>query len=295
MFEIYIFVIKEIMRIVATPRDAMQGKKTFIPTKLKAEYINCLLKVGFDTIDFGSFVSPKAIPQLSDTVEVLKMLDLSKTETKLLAIVGNLKGAQIGSSFDEISYFGYPFSISNTFLKLNINSNVDGALGTITEMQNLVSKSNKELVIYFSMAFGNPYGDEHSDELVIKAIEKLQNIGIKTISLADTLGVGDNAVIANSFAQVKKEFPKIELGMHLHVSLEEANGKIDAAYKAGCRYFDVAMLGMGGCPMSAHSMVGNLSTEQLVEYLEYNKVEIPLNKERLEDAVYKAMEVFRFD
>ncbi|MBI5540602.1 MAG: hydroxymethylglutaryl-CoA lyase [Bacteroidia bacterium] len=283
------------MRIVATPRDAMQGKKNFIPTKLKAEYINCLLKVGFDTIDFGSFVSPKAIPQLSDTVEVLKMLDLSATKTKLLAIVGNLKGAQIGSAFDEISYFGYPFSISNTFLKLNINSNVDGALGTIEEMQNLVSKSNKELVIYFSMAFGNPYGDEHNDDLVINAIDKLQNIGIKTISLADTLGVGDNAVIANSFARVKREFPKIELGMHLHVSLEEANGKIDAAYKAGCRYFDVAMLGMGGCPMSAHDMVGNLSTEQLMEYLEYNNLEVPLKKDRLEDAVIKAMEVFQFD
>jgi len=242
------------MRIVVTPRDAMQGKKTFIPTKTKAEYINMLLKVGFDTVDFGSFVSPKAVPQMSDTAEVLKMLDLSQTKSKLLAIVGNLKGAQIGSAYDQINYFGYPFSTSATFLKLNINSTIDGALETISEIQNICIKSNKEkeLVIYFSMAFGNPYDDEHNDEIVIKGIEKLQKIGIKTISLADTLGVGDNTVIANSFRQIKNEFPDIQLGLHLHVSMEEAADKVDAAYKAGCRYFDTAMLGMGGCPMSAH-------------------------------------------
>ncbi len=283
------------MKIVATPRDAMQGKKTFIPTKLKAEYINCLLKVGFDTIDFGSFVSPKAIPQLSDTAEVLKMLDLSNTNTKLLAIIGNYKGAQIGSEFDEIKYFGYPFSTSETFLKLNINSTIEQAFNNVTEIQNLLIKKNKELIIYLSMAFGNPYGDEQSNELLIKAISKLQSIGIKTISLADTLGIGDNNIIASIYSKIKNEFPKIDLGIHLHVSLDEANSKIDAAYKAGCRYFDVAMLGMGGCPMSARKLVGNLSTEQLIEYLDTNNLPNKLNKARLEEAVIKAMDVFQFD
>lgn len=283
------------MKIVATPRDAMQGKKTFIPTKLKAEYINCLLKVGFDTIDFGSFVSPKAIPQLSDTAEVLKLLDLSNNKTKLLAIIGNFKGAQIGSEFDEIKYFGYPFSTSETFLKLNINSTIDQAFGNIAEIQNLLSKKNKELIIYFSMAFGNPYGDEFNIEKIIKAINKLHTIGIRTISLADTLGIGDESLIYFTFSKVKNEFADIDFGIHLHVSIDEASSKIDAAYKAGCRYFDVAMLGMGGCPMSARKLVGNLSTEQLIEYLETNNIPITLNKDRLEDAVIKAMDVFQFD
>ncbi len=283
------------MRIVVTPRDAMQGKKTFIPTKIKADYINMLLKVGFDTVDFGSFVSPKAVPQMSDTAEVLKLLDLSQTKSKLLAIVGNIKGALIGASYEQINYFGYPFSASPTFLKLNINSTVDGALETISEMQNICIKSNKELVIYFSMAFGNPYGDTHSNEQIIKEIEKLQKIGIRTISLADTLGIGDNTVIANSFRLIKNEFPGIELGLHLHVSLDEAGEKVDSAYKAGCRYFDTAMLGMGGCPMSAHKLVGNLSTEQLVEYLVSNKLDVPLSRERLEEAVTMAIEVYQYD
>lgn len=282
------------MRIVVTPRDAMQGKKNFIPTKLKADYINMLLKVGFDTVDFGSFVSPKAVPQMSDTAEVLKMLDLSQTKSKLLAIVGNLKGAQIGSVYEEINYFGYPFSASPTFLKLNINSTIDGALTTISDMQNICIKTNKELVIYFSMAFGNPYGDEHNDEIVIKGVESLRKIGIKTISLADTLGVGDNNVIANSFKRIKSEFPELELGLHLHVSMEEASEKVDSAYKAGCRYFDTAMLGMGGCPMSAHKLVGNLSTEQLVEYLETNHIPVPINRDKLEDAVSSAIEVYQY-
>ena len=283
------------MRIVVTPRDAMQGKKRFIPSKVKADYINMLLKVGFDTVDFGSFVSPKAVPQMSDTAEVLKMLDLSQTKSKLLAIVGNLKGAQIGSEYEEINYFGYPFSASSTFLKLNINSTIDGALETISEMQNICVKKNKELVIYFSMAFGNPYGDAHSDEIVAKGIEKLKKIGIKTISLADTLGVGDNEMIANSFKIIKTEFPEIELGLHLHVSKDEASEKVDSAYKAGCRYFDTAMLGMGGCPMSAHKLVGNLSTEQLIEYLETNHLRVPIDRNKLEDAVTMAIEVYQYE
>ena len=283
------------MRIVVTPRDAMQGKKAFIPTKIKADYINMLLKVGFDTVDFGSFVSPKAVPQMSDTAEVLKLLDLSQTKSKLLAIVGNLKGAQIGSTYPEINYFGYPFSASSTFLKLNINSTIDGALETISEMQNICIKTKKELVIYFSMAFGNPYGDEHNNEIVMNGIERLRKIGIKTISLADTLGVGDNEVIANSFKVIKNEFPDLELGLHLHVSMEDAAEKVDSAYKAGCRYFDTAMLGMGGCPMSAHKLVGNLSTEQLVEYLETNHLPIPINRDKLEDAVSRAIEVYQYE
>lgn len=283
------------MKIVATPRDAMQGKKTFIPTKLKAEYINLLLKVGFNTIDFGSFVSPKAIPQLKDTAEVLQMLDLSETKTKLLAIIGNYKGAEIGSGFEQIKFFGYPFSTSETFLKLNINSTVEKSFENIAEIQNLFVKKDKELIIYYSMAFGNPYGDEHNVDLIIKGIDKLKKLGIKTISLADTLGIGDYNLIYNTYYNVKKEFSDLDIGVHLHVSLDEAAEKIDAAYKAGCRYFDVAMLGMGGCPMSARKLVGNLSTEQLVEYLESNNIAVTINKSKLELAVLKAMDVFQFD
>lgn len=282
------------MKIIITPRDAMQGLKPFIPTTVKADYINCLLKVGFDTIDFGSFVSPKAIPQLRDTSEVIKKLDLSSTATKLLAIIGNFKGAEIGSQFEEISYFGYPFSTSPTFLKRNINTTIKDAYSTIEDIQNLCVKIKKELVIYFSMPFGNPYGDKHNDEMVLKAVEKLKKLHIKTISLADTVGIGDNAIIAGLFSHLVAEFSDIEFGLHLHVKKSEAPGKIDSAYKAGCRHFDTALLGLGGCPMSGEKMVGNLSTEQLVKYLEINKLNVPLDKNKLKNAVAKADEVFSF-
>ncbi len=282
------------MKIIVTPRDAMQGLKQFIPTQVKADYINCLLKVGFDTVDFGSFVSPKAIPQLRDTAEVLALLDLSATKSKLLAIVGNMQGAKAGAEFNEINAFGYPFSTSPTFLKRNINASIEVAYNTIEEIQNICQKTNKELVIYFSMAFGNPYGDEHNDELTIEAIERLKKLQIKTISLADTLGVGDDAIITKLFSYLDKKYADIEFGLHLHVKKSEAFAKIDSTYTSGCRHFDTALLGLGGCPMSGEEMVGNLSTEQLVQYLEINKIKNPLDLGKLNEAIIKANEVFSF-
>ncbi len=280
------------MKIMVTPRDAMQGIKTFIPTKVKADYINCLLKVGFHTIDFGSFVSPKAIPQLSDTAEVLSLMDVSSTKSKLLAIVGNLRGAQIAASFEEINYFGYPFSTSPTFLKRNINATVEEALNNIADIQELCYQKNKELLIYFSMAFGNPYGDEHNDELIIAAIEKLDKLQIKTISLADTLGVGDNAAISSLFKILPFQFPEMDFGLHLHVKHSEALSKVEIAYHSGCRFFDTSLLGLGGCPMSGEELVGNLSAESLVEFLAQNKLDIPLDVNKLHEAVIKSNEVF---
>jgi len=282
------------MKIIVTPRDAMQGLKQFIPTEVKADYINCLLKVGFDTVDFGSFVSPKAIPQLRDTTEVLKKLNLSSTKSKLLAIVCNLQGAKTGSEYSEINSFGFPFSTSPTFLKRNINSTIEDVYNTIEEIQNICVKTNKDLVIYFSMAFGNPYGDEHNDYLVVEAIERLKKLQIKTISLADTLGVGDNEIIARLFSYLDAKFRDIEFGLHLHVKQNEAIARIDGAYKVGCRHFDTALLGLGGCPLSGEEMVGNLSTEKLVEYLKLNKIQIPLNIALLKEAIIKAEEVFHF-
>lgn len=287
-------VCKNNMKIIVTPRDAMQGLKQFIPTEVKIDYINCLLKVGFDTVDFGSFVSPKAIPQLRDTAEVLQKLDLSSTKSKLLAIVGNVQGAIAGSEFPQINYFGYPFSTSSTFLKRNINSTIEEAYNTIEEIQNICVKTNKELVIYFSMAFGNPYGDEHNEYLILEAVKRLKKLQVKTISLADTVGVGDNEVIAKLFTLLDAKFRDIEFGLHLHVKKSEALARIDGAYKVGCRHFDTALLGLGGCPMSGEEMVGNLSTEQLVDYLKFNKIKIPLDVDLLKKAVKKAGEVFHF-
>lgn len=280
------------MKIIITPRDAMQGLKHFIPTEIKTDYINCLLKVGFDTVDFGSFVSPKAIPQLRDTAEVLKKLDFSGTKSKLLAIVGNVQGAKAASVHPQINYFGYPFSTSPTFLKRNINSTIENAYNSIEEIQNICIKTKKELVIYFSMVFGNPYGDEHNENHILEAVEKLKKLQIKTISLADTVGVGDNEIIAKLYSLLYIKFPDIEFGLHLHVNKNDAIDRIDSSYKAGCRYFDTALLGFGGCPMSGEEMIGNLSTEQLVDYLEINKINIPLNLDRLREAVKKTGEVF---
>ncbi len=281
------------MKIIATPRDAMQGIKQFIPTAIKVDYINCLLKVGFDVIDFGSFVSPKAIPQLCDTAEVLAHLDLSSTKSKLLAIVGNLQGAKIGSVYPQIHYFGYPFSTSATFLHRNIHSTIEKAYQTIEDIQTICVKTNKELIIYFSMAFGNPYGDDHNETIVVEAVERLKKLQIKTICLADTVGVGNDEIIANLFSLLDTKFRDIEFGLHLHVQKSCALKKIESSYKVGCRYFDTALLGLGGCPMSGEEMVGNLSTEQLIEYLILNKIKIPLNIKLLNEAVRKAKVVFQ--
>lgn len=270
----------------------MQGFEPFIPTEIKADYINCLLKAGFDILDFGSFVSPKAIPQLRDTAEVVKKLDLSSTHTKLLAIIGNLKGAQNGSVFDEITYFAYPLSTSPTFLKKNLNTTVEQAFASVEEIQNLCIKTGKELLVYLSMAFGNPYSDEHSDEMIYGSIDKLDKLEIKKISFADTLGTGDISSIGPVFSNVLEKYKHIDFGVHLHTKKTEAYERIDAACKAGCRFFDTAILGIGGCPMSGEELVGNLSTEQLIEYMDKNNLCYSLNKDILFESVLKAKEIF---
>ncbi|MEI6696684.1 MAG: hydroxymethylglutaryl-CoA lyase [Bacteroidota bacterium] len=281
-----------LVKITECPRDAMQGIIPFIPTEMKVEYINALLKVGFDIIDFGSFVSPKAIPQLMDTAEVVKKLDLSGSRTKLLAIIGNTKGAQNAAPFEEITYLGFPFSLSPTFLQLNIKSDVDKALHTIEDIQNLCVNNKKELLVYLSMVFDNPYGDIVSFETVNETVEYIRNLGVKKISLADTVGIGKPEKIREIFSILIPEFPEIEFGFHLHASNDSWRDKVDAAYKAGCRQFDAVILGLGGCPMSAKELVGNLKTEDLVYYLEKNNISHNLNLEKLNNSTKKAVEVF---
>ncbi len=280
------------IKITECPRDAMQGIIPFIPTEMKVEYINTLLKVGFDIIDFGSFVSPKAIPQLSDTAEVLKKLDLSDTKSKLLAIIGNIKGAQNASPFEEINYLGFPFSLSSTFLKLNIKSTVAEALYTIEDIQNICITNKKELRIYLSMVFGNPYGDEIKLEDIQKSISFLKQIGIKKISLADTVGIGTSQNISELFSQLIPMFSDIEFGLHLHASPDSWKQKVDAAYNSGCRHFDSVILGLGGCPMSAKELVGNLKTENLVDYLETHRISHQLDLNNLRESINKAEKVF---
>ena len=281
------------IKITECPRDAMQGIIPFIPTAMKVEYINTLLKVGFDMIDFGSFVSPKAIPQLSDTAEVVKNLDLTGTNTKLLAIIGNKRGAEIAVNFDEISYLGFPFSLSPTFLQLNIKSNICDALIAIEEIQNLCVNNKKELLVYLSMVFGNPYGDVITFKEIKETIGFLRKIGVRKISLADTVGMGNAEIISDVFKKLIPYYPEIEFGMHLHSSPDSWYQKVDAAYQAGCRQFDSVILGLGGCPMSAKDLVGNLKTEDLVKYLEVNKILHNLDLEKLSFSTKKAAEVFR--
>ncbi|MCX6232428.1 MAG: hydroxymethylglutaryl-CoA lyase [Bacteroidetes bacterium] len=280
------------IKITECPRDAMQGITAFIPTDLKVEYINSLLKVGFDTIDFGSFVSPRAIPQLSDTAEVVKKLNLSFSKTKLLAIIGNLKGAQQAAHFDEITYLGFPFSLSPTFLQLNIKSTIEDALYRIENIQNLCVLHEKELLVYLSMAFGNPYGDVISFEKMSNTIKYLQSLDIKRISLADTVGIGTAENISALFNYLIPLFPNIEFALHLHSTAASWYEKVDAAYQAGCRQFDAVILGLGGCPMSAKELVGNLKTEDFVSYLEQNKISHALNLDYLKKSTKKAVEVF---
>ncbi len=283
---------KEIIKITECPRDALQGITTFIPTETKIDYINTLLKVGFDTLDFGSFVSPKAIPQLSDTAEIVKKLDLSGSKTKLLAIVGNTLGAQTAIQFEEIYYLGFPFSLSPTFLHLNIKSGIDEALIRIDNIQNLCVQNKKELVLYLSMAFGNPYGDVVTSKNVNETLKYLQKLGINRISLADTVGIGTAEKISTLFSGLIPMFPTIEFGLHLHSTPDTWLDKVNAAYQAGCRRFDSVILGLGGCPMSAKEMVGNLKTEDLVDYLEKNKIPHTLDLKKLNKAGKKAKEVF---
>lgn len=280
------------MKIIECPRDAMQGIKQLIPTDIKASYINSLLQIGFDTIDFGSFVSPKAIPQMHDTADVLKKLNLVNAKSKLLAIVANSRGAQDACAFEEISYLGFPFSISETFQQRNANSSIAESLVRVEEIQNLCVKHNKKLVVYISMAFGNPYGDKWNSDIVIEWTRKLSQLGIKIIALSDTIGVSNKENITYLFSNIIPEFKGVEIGAHLHSTKESALEKIDAAYKSGCQRFDVAIHGFGGCPMAKDDLTGNLATEDLEFYFETNKLELKLNKELLQQSYNKSWEVF---
>ncbi len=254
------------MKIIECPRDAMQGVVKFIPTSKKIDYINKLLKIGFDTIDFGSFVSPKAIPQLKDTEQVLNGLDLTQSSSKLLSIVANKRGATQACSYDQIDYLGFPLSVSEEFQKRNTNKTISQAINVIEEIQNLSLKFNKELVVYLSMAFGNPYNEIYHPEIVAKLTEKLNNLGVKIIALSDTIGVSEPNNIAPLFSLLINEYSNIEFGAHFHTNPNNWKEKIDAALENGCNRFDSALKGYGGCPMANDKLVGNVATENLVKY-----------------------------
>ncbi len=280
------------LKLIECPRDAFQGIKEFIPTKIKAEYINSLLKVGFDTIDFGSFVSPKATPQLSDTKEVVKLLDLSDTKTKLLAIVANKKGAMDALEFNEIDYLGFPFSISNTFLKLNIRSTYQEGMNKIREINDVTTQKNRQLVVYISMAFGNPYGDHCCEEQLFETIEFLESSGIKIINLTDTVGMGKADDIGSVFYTIINRYPGIEFGLHLHTQSNNYYDIIEEAYNNGCRRFDSVMMGRGGNPFSGQQLVGNLNTELLIDFFSRKKMITQINRNNYLSAYAKATILF---
>lgn len=281
------------VKIIECPRDAMQGIKShFIPTEKKALYINSLLKVGFDTIDFGSFVSPKAIPQMRDTEAVLSRLELSNTNSKLLAIIANIRGANDASQFEEINYLGYPFSISENFQMRNTHKTITESISTLETVLNIADKSKKEVVVYLSMGFGNPYGDPWNIEIVGQWIEKLSNLGIKILSLSDTIGSSTPDVIDYLFSNLIPLYPEIEFGAHLHTTPDKWHEKVDAAFKAGCNRFDGAIKGFGGCPMAKDELTGNMPTEKLLSYFTTQKVSTLLKPMSFESAYNKALEVF---
>ena len=255
------------MKLIECPRDAMQGLTEFIPTATKTAYLNALLAVGFDTLDFGSFVSPKAIPQLRDTAEVLAGLDLSQTRTKLLAIVANRRGAETAVQHSEISYLGFPLSVSETFQRRNTNQSTAEALADVAAMHELCEASGKTLVAYLSMGFGNPYGDAWSPEIVTDFTGQLARMGVRIVALSDTIGASTAATIRPLFSALIPAFPAIEFGAHLHTTPTTWREKVSAAYEAGCRRFDGAIGGIGGCPMAADELTGNMATENLLAYL----------------------------
>ena len=263
------------LKIIECPRDAMQGLHDFIETDIKAAYINQLLRVGFDTLDFGSFVSPKAIPQMRDTREVLSKLDFTASKTKLLAIVANERGAAEAADYQEITYLGYPFSVSETFQIRNTNATIDESLDRVKGIQEICEKRDKKLVLYLSMGFGNPYGDPWSAEVVLGWVEKLSVLGISIFSLSDTIGVSNPQSIAYLFSNLIPAYPQLEFGAHLHTPPSSWREKVEAAYNAGCMRFDAAMKGFGGCPMAKDDLTGNMATENLVSY--FSEINEPLN------------------
>jgi hydroxymethylglutaryl-CoA lyase len=280
------------IHLVECPRDAMQGWKDFIPTIKKIEYLNTLLQVGFDTLDFGSFVSAKAIPQLADTEKVLAGLELGFSDTKLLAIVANTRGAEQAALFDQITFLGFPFSVSPTFQQRNTNSTIEESFKRVEEIQSICVQNNKQLVVYISMGFGNPYGDAYSEEIVFEWVHKITGLGINTISLADTVGLATPEQVFSITNYLIQQLPQHEVGVHLHSTLYGWKDKVDAALKAGCRRFDGALKGIGGCPMADDELVGNMDSEQLIPYFSQHNLLKMLNKDALEKSIQLATAIF---
>lgn len=280
------------IKLIECPRDAMQGWKNFIPTEKKIHYINSLLKVGFDTIDFGSFVSAKAIPQMADTAEVVASLESGAGTTKLLAIVANLRGAEEAAVFDQITYLGFPFSVSETFQQRNTNSSIDESLKRVEEIQHLCTDRKKKLVIYISMAFGNPYDDLYDADIVFNWVEKLVELDIEIISLADTVGIATPGQVYDMTSYLVESLPTTEIGVHLHSTFENWHQKLDAAVKAGCKRFDGALKGIGGCPMANDELVGNMNTEWMIDYFENHGINAGLDRNALQESLRIAEEIF---
>ncbi|MHA7830556.1 MAG: hydroxymethylglutaryl-CoA lyase [Flagellimonas sp.] len=280
------------VKLIECPRDAMQGIKTFIPTEEKVKYIQSLLGCGFDTIDFGSFVSPKAIPQMQDTAEVLARLDLSRTQSKLLAIVANVRGARDACNHDAIDYLGFPFSISENFQMRNTHKTIDQSVETLKGILELANANDKKVVTYISMGFGNPYGDPWNVEIVGEWTEKLADMGTSILSLSDTIGTSTPEVIEYLFSNLIPKYPEIEFGAHLHTTPTKWHEKVDAAYKAGCRRFDGAVQGFGGCPMAKDELTGNMPTEKMLSYFTAEKADTGVNWMVFEAAFNKATELF---
>jgi hydroxymethylglutaryl-CoA lyase len=284
--------LKKQIKLIECPRDAMQGWKNFIPTEKKIAYINQLLKVGFDTIDFGSFVSPKAIPQMADTKEVIEKLNLQNSSTKLLAIIANTRGAQDAAEFEKISYLGFPFSVSSTFQMRNANSTIEESLERVKEIKSICDTNHKELVIYISMAFGNPYGDEYHENIVLEWINKIVGEGVQIISLADTVGLAQPSQIASLAKKTISTFPEIETGVHLHSTSLNWKEKVDAALQNGCLRFDGALKGIGGCPMANNELVGNMNSELMIPYFKERGFLQNINEDELLKAEEMASRIF---
>jgi hydroxymethylglutaryl-CoA lyase len=280
------------IKLIECPRDAMQGWKQFIPTEKKIQYINSLLKVGFDTIDFGSFVSPKAIPQMADTKQVVGSLESVVGSTKLLAIVANYRGAEEASVYDAITYLGFPFSVSETFQQRNTNSSIAESLERVEEIQNLCIKTGKKLIVYISMGFGNPYGDLYDEEIVFNWIEKLIGLDIGIISLADTVGVATAEQVYDMTSYLIEALPHTEIGVHLHSTPANWKEKLEAAVKAGCKRFDGALKGIGGCPMANDELVGNMNSEWMIDYFKEKQLISGLNVDALKESLRIAGEIF---
>jgi len=280
------------IKLIECPRDAMQGIKEWIPTEKKVAYINKLLEVGFDTIDFGSFVSPKAIPQMKDTAEVLSQLNLTKDSSKLLAIVANQRGANDAVQHEQIKYLGYPFSISETFQLRNTNATIDESLDRVKAIQELSVKHGKEMVVYISMGFGNPYGDEWNVEIVQKWVDKLDKIGIGIFSLSDTIGVSNPQTIRYLFSNLIPAYPHIEFGAHLHTQPHNWQEKVEAGYESGCRRFDGALRGLGGCPMAKDDLTGNMAMENMTQYFNAVGEDLGLNQGAFSESLMMTNGVF---